>query len=233
MSSITAILAQLGEPADAFAPLPVRSMGDAQLLQTQRSLADARRRIDSWAATVAGEIAHRLRRELGHGGLAQSHGQRTAEGLISQLTGGSTREARTLVKAGELVPVESPRVDAPPIAPWLAVIGDAVSRASISVAAADVIRTRLGSVGEAAPGSLADAARRLVATAAGITLERLAERASRVRDELDAAGVAARETERAPRPGVGGHRDADPRRGDVAEARRATVRRSGCGAAGR
>ncbi len=42
--------------------------------------------------------------ELGHSGLAATFGQRSAEGLISQLTGTSSREARTLVKAAELLP---------------------------------------------------------------------------------------------------------------------------------
>ena len=94
-----------------------------------------------------------------------------------------------------------------------------VARAEISVEAADVIRTRLGAArGATASGSailldgalngageaaadeaqleaLAAAATRLVAEAAGLTLERLSERASRARDELDAAGVAAREAE--------------------------------------
>src|SRR6478609_8876854 len=87
---------------------------DQELLDGQRAIAEARRRLDAIAATVAGKIAHRSRRELGHDGLAQSNGQRTAEGLISQLTGGSAREARTLVKAGELLPAVAPRVDAAP-----------------------------------------------------------------------------------------------------------------------
>ena len=81
------------------------------------TIAEVQRRLAAITAAFAGEIAHRSRRELGHDGLAQSNGQRTAEGLISQLTGGSAREARTLVKAGELLPTAAPRVEAPPCGP--------------------------------------------------------------------------------------------------------------------
>ena len=69
-----------------------------------------------------------------------------------------------------------------------------------------MIRTRLGATLGTKPDAhrerirppaeaLAAAATRLVAEATGLTLEQLAERASRARDELDAAGVAAREAE--------------------------------------
>ena len=110
------------------------------LLKLER-LALARRRLDAVAAAVAGEIAHRSRRELGHTGLAASRGQRSAEGLISQLSGGSTREARTLVKAAELLPPDPGRHSAPgapPVPRWQAVIGGAVAAARISVEAAEV-----------------------------------------------------------------------------------------------
>src|SRR6478735_4925179 len=152
MSSITDSLALVGVPSAPFAPPRAGLLRDQELLDGQRAIAEARRRLDAIAATVAGEIAHRSRRELGHDGLAQSRGQRTAEGLISQLTGGSGREARTLVKAGELLPTVAPRVDAAPVVRWLAVIGEAVASAQISVEAAEVIRTRLGAARGARPG---------------------------------------------------------------------------------
>ena len=96
MSSITDSLALVGVPSAPFAPPRAGLLRDQELLDGQRAIAEARRRLDTIAATVAGEIAHRSRRELGHDGLAQSNGQRTAEGLISQLTGGSTREAKKI-----------------------------------------------------------------------------------------------------------------------------------------
>ncbi len=202
MASILDSLTQVGVLSAPLTLPPVRELRDQELLDAQRSIAEVRRRLDTLGASVAGEIAHRSRRELGHSGLAQSHGQRTAEGLIAQVTGGSTRDARTLVKAGELLPTPTPRPEAPPVLAWLAVIGDAVGRAVISVEAAEVIRTRLGStlragVDGAGPSleQLEQAARDLVAVAPQLTIEDLARRASRTRDELDLAGVAAREEE--------------------------------------
>jgi hypothetical protein len=96
------------------------------------------------------------------------------------------------------------------VAEWLAVIGEAVANATISVEAAGVIRSRLaatragrdgdegGEPGSADPtvlGALAGAARALVADAPRLTIEQLTVRAGRARDELDAAGVATREAE--------------------------------------
>jgi hypothetical protein len=228
MTSSPAFLAGVGDTAVPLALPRVERMPDSELLDAQRAVAEVQRRVSAIAAAVAGEIAHRSRRELGHGGLAASRGQRTAEGLISQLTGGSTREARTLVKAGELLPNEAPRRGAAPTAEWLAAIGDAVASAAISVEAAGVIRSRLGATraardaaadsgrsdaaspgmgttgtgttgtgttGEVAREALAGAARMLVAEAPRLTIEQLTVRAGRVRDELDAAGVAERERE--------------------------------------
>src|SRR4051795_13387887 len=136
MSSITELLARVGDVATPLTLPAVGELRDQELLDGQRAGAEVQRRLSAITAALAGEIAHRSRRELGHDGLAQSRGQRTAEGLISQLTGGSTREARTLVKAGELLPTAAPRAETPPPPRWLSVIGDAVSRAAISVEAA-------------------------------------------------------------------------------------------------
>ena len=202
MASITDSLARIGDVSVPFAPVPGASLGDEELLSAQRAIAEVRRRLDAQAASVAGEIAHRSRRELGHQGLAQSRGLRTAEGLIAQVTGGSTREARSLVKAGELLPVEAPRPSAPPQAVWLTVIGEAVGAARISVEAAEVIRTRLTAAvrddstmtGPSAE-QLDQASRTLVVEAPGLSIEQLAVRAARVRDELDLVGVSAREEE--------------------------------------
>lgn len=196
MPTITAYLATLGDTATPFAVPRVEGFADAELLDGQRTLAELRRRVDAVAAAFAGEIAHRSRRELGHAGLAQSNGERSAEDLIAKVTAGSRREAHTLVKAAELLPTP-PRADAPvtPPAPrWQTVIGDAVVSAAISVAAADTIRTRLGAAADGATDDdLTAAAQALLAAAPGLTIENLAIRAARARDELDLAGIAARE----------------------------------------
>ena len=162
MPSISDSLGLVTEVTAPFVTPEVTAVPDAELLDAQRMIGQARRRLDTLAAVVAGEIAHRSRRELGHDGLAQTRGQRTAEGLISQLTGSSTRDARTLVKAAELLPgraeadarpasgadgtcaPEAGVVGTPtPGARWRAVLGAAVASTSISAEAAGIIRTRL------------------------------------------------------------------------------------------
>ncbi len=220
-------LARIGDLSVPFTGVSVGGVGDGELLAAQRAIAEIRRRLDAVAAAFAGEIAHRSRRELGHDGLAQSRGQRTPEGLISQLTGSSARDARSLVKAAELLPTSPARrdADAPPLPRWRAIIGEAVAGAVISVEAAEVIRARLAAADRAGLASgdspsdspqglspdglsaaglspaereqlleaLAAAAAGLVAEAVSLTIEQLAVRASRARDEIDAAGVGVRE----------------------------------------
>lgn len=207
MPSFTDTLTRLGDLSVPFAPVAAGSLPDAELLLAQRSLAEVQRRVQSQAAVVAAEIAHRSRRELGHSGLAATYGRRSAEELISALAGTGAREARTLVKAGELLPPElvgtaqHPTADSPALPRWSALIGAAVASATISVEAAGVIRSRLGEAAkhlddaerEQREVALAAAAERLVAAAPGLTIEQLAVQASRERDELDLVGIAARE----------------------------------------
>ena len=156
MTSSTGLLASVGDTSVPVVLPAVGGMRDQELLDVQREVAEVQRRVSAIAAAVAGEIAHRSRRELGHGGLAASRGQRSVEGLISHLTGGSAREARTLVQAGELMPTVAPRASAPPVAAWLAVIGEAVASAAISVEAAGVMRSRLASTRMAREVAAAD-----------------------------------------------------------------------------
>jgi Domain of unknown function (DUF222)/HNH endonuclease len=201
MPSFPSYLAGLGDAAMRFAVPEVAGFTDAELLDGQRAIAELRRRVDTAAAAFAGEIAHRSRRELGHAGLAQSHGLRSAEDLIAKVTAGSRRDAHTLVKAAELLPTPtrdgSPAL--PPVPRWQTVIGDAVASAAISVTAAEVIRTRLAAAADAAAddGAADDAftaaAQALIAAAAESTIETLAALAARTRDMLDLAGIPARE----------------------------------------
>lgn len=231
MPDLAPLLAVLGEASASLTPDAARSWADADLLATQAALADARRHLEAMAAVVAGEIAHRSRRELGHSGLAATRGVRTAEDLIATVSGTSRRDARTLVKAAELLSVAmsadagdtsggagsetDARTDAVAGPRWLAVLGEAVGSARLSVQQVEVIRVRLGAVtgadellaagatGEstrvaseqrdALDASLTAAAERLVAAAAGLTIEQLAVRASHARDDLDVVGIAARE----------------------------------------
>jgi len=183
MHSITDSLAPVGDLSAPLVPAVPTAWSDDALLAAQRDIGEVRRRLDALAASVAGEIAHRSRRELGHGGLAARQGMRSAEGLISQLTGTSSRDARSLVKAAELLPT-APTGDgagvggsagvgdgeagdgaasAAPPPSWLTVIGMAVAEARLSAEAAGVIRTRLGEAaarlaGDAGDGGGADGA---------------------------------------------------------------------------
>ncbi|MFT4285624.1 MAG: DUF222 domain-containing protein, partial [Protaetiibacter sp.] len=200
MTSIPSYLAALGDPTTVFAVPEVAGLADAELLEGQRAVAEVRRRVEAVAAVFAGEIAHRSRRELGHTGLAQANGVRSAEDLIARVTATSRRDAHTLVKAAELLPA-SARTDIPPTPPtppaprWRVVIGDAVAAAAISVEAAEIIRTRLAQASEGAPEeALLDSATALIEVAPRLSIEDLAIRASRARDELDLAGIAGRES---------------------------------------
>jgi hypothetical protein len=121
---------------------------------------------------------------------------RTAEDLIATVTATSRRDAHTLVKAAEFLPT-STRDDAParpPVPRWQTVIADAVASAAISVGAAEIIRTRLtAAAGGATDENLTTAAHTLIAAAPETTLENLTALAARTRDELDLAGIPARE----------------------------------------
>lgn len=157
----------------ALAVDAVREWSDLELLDAQRSLAAERRDVDARAAVVAAEIAYRSRRELGHSGLAQRMGARTPEKLVQRVTGASAHDAGALVRVGAL-PAESP-------------LGTAVAAGGIGLDAADAIRSGLG---DSAPDEAVFA---LIASAAELSVEKLATRAREVRAELDEDGIADRE----------------------------------------
>ena len=157
----------------ALTALSVRELSDSSLLETQGDLAAQRRRVDAQSAVVAAEIAFRSRRELGHEGLAQRLGARTPERLVQRMTGGSARDAQTMVRVGGL----------PPTSP----LAGAVVSGTLGLDAADAIRAGLPS---SAPG---ETVARLIAEAAVLSVEKLAARARDVGAELDEAGVDDRE----------------------------------------
>ena len=193
----------------SFTSAAAAAMDDDALIAAQRSVAEQRRLIDASAAILAAEIKHRSRRELGHGGLAQRRGARSAEVLIQQVTGVSQVDARSLVRVGTIVTQLTPSPSADPLpadalalsdapeAPWLTCVAAAVATGEVSVAAAEAIRVGLGEPGEqVTTEQLADAAAALVREVHEVTLERLAANARARRDELDEAGIALREEQR-------------------------------------
>jgi hypothetical protein len=176
--------ASLVDTSTGFRAPASEGLSDSSLVQLQRDLAEVRRRTDAWSAEIAGQIAHRSRHELGHDGLAQRHGARTAELLVQQLSGTSARESHTMVRVGVLL--------TEPAA--LSSVGAAVSDGRLSLDAADAIRSGLSHVDDAVPIELiSSAAEALVADATVLTVEKLATRAREWAAELDGAHVGDRE----------------------------------------
>jgi len=176
--------ASLVDSSTRFAAPDCAALSDDDLMQTQRSLAEIRRRADAWSASVAAEIARRSRHELGDAGLARRVGARTPELLVQRLAGTSVHEAHTMVRVGVLI-AEPSALDA---------VGVAVSDGRLSLDAADAIRAGLDRVDDAVPvESVTDAAKSLLRDAASLTIEKLAARAREWGAELDEQHVLDRE----------------------------------------
>lgn len=196
--------AALAVALSAAASLPtrveaVRPLDDDGLLAAQATLADTRRALDAAASLVAGEIAHRSRRELGYSGLAQRTGHRTAEKLVQHATGSTARDALSLVAIGSLVhdaeAVDSGAAVAAELgSPWLVAVGAAVAAGTLSIESAQAIRVGLGQPSEhVTADQLAALAALLLAQGDALDADLLRQAARDLRDELDSAGVADRE----------------------------------------
>jgi hypothetical protein len=177
---------------------------DAALVSLSRLAAREKQLAEAHLALIAGEIAARSTRELGHSGLAQREGFRSAEELLKTTTGATGREATTAVRVGRLVreaavdlgvdPATGAAVEA--AEPWLACVAAAVSAGTLSVGAADAIRTGLGQPTEnVSAAALAGAAFQLCELAVSVDVDRLLRRAREFRDDLDEAGIVYRERE--------------------------------------
>lgn len=176
--------APLVDSSTRFSAPGCESLSDDELMQTQRSLAEFRRRVDAWSASVAAEIARRSRNELGDAGLARRVGARTPELLVQRLAGASMHEAHTMVRVGRLIS-ESSALDP---------VGAAVNEGKLSLHAADAIRSGLDHVDAAVPAeSVSGAAESLLRDAASLTIEKLAARAREWGAELDEQHVLDRE----------------------------------------
>jgi hypothetical protein len=197
LSATVADLVSVAARCATEAPQTVATVTDDSLLDHQRQLAEAARFIEIAAATVAAEVAHRSRRELGYQGLAQRRGARTPEALVQTVSGATSSHARRLLRMGALFSEAAAHEADPhvPLAePWLSDVVRAAAAGRISGQLVDAIRSGLGKPTEGvSTDALATAARRLLAEATSVTVERLAARARELRDELDVAGVAARE----------------------------------------
>jgi len=160
-------------------------LDDLELIERMRRWGEGKRLLESGLAVLAGHVLARSSLELGNDGLAQRAGVRTADRLVSQITGTSGQDARTLITVGALM--EAP-------APWLTGVAKSVAAGEISVGAAAAIQSGLGTPStDVAADDLADAAESLTLEAASLPPEKVAQRARQVRDVLDADGVADRE----------------------------------------
>ncbi|TXK19893.1 HNH endonuclease signature motif containing protein [Homoserinibacter sp. GY 40078] len=195
----------------------VRALGQEQLLDLARILADQESAIRARMALVAGEVARRSRMELGFQGLAQSLGHRTAAELVRVTTGSSLGDARRAVAIGTLLveAVDAPDAGSGPPAGWHGRLAQAVRSGEASVEKADAIRRGLEGVdtGDAqeilSAGMVEAAVEMLLAEGAHLDADRLFRRAREVRDEIDEEGVADRERRRRDARSFRLHRQSD------------------------
>ncbi|WP_166785651.1 MULTISPECIES: DUF222 domain-containing protein [Cryobacterium] len=114
----------------------------------------------------------------GHSGLAAQQGFLSPEALIQNSTGSTKNEAFKLVAK----------------VPWRAPIARAVTAGTLSVDAAESIRSGLGQIDAAVTAEkLSAALESLLAEVASLNADEVFKRARRLRDRLDEAGIAARE----------------------------------------
>jgi hypothetical protein len=212
------LLDRLAIAAGAVAAVPgeveaYRSLSEDSLNNALRSHARLLKIVESRGAILAGEVARRSAPELGHDGLAQRAGHRTAIELVRAVTGTTARQAATAVRAGLLVQQTVPDVATGEVFggwPWLLPVGCAVAAGTISPAGADSIRNGLGSPSQGVTVTdLTAAAEQLCDEAAMLDADRLFRRARELRDLLDEAGIADRERERRAQRGLKFWRRAD------------------------
>ena len=183
----------------------LRALDEVVLLRLNTLHAEAARLLGAAGATIAGEISHRSRPELGAKGLAQRNGHRTPENFIRATTGATKEHTVSLLRAGGLLTdlTDGGRVDEvtgevrEAKQPWLRPVATALRSGAISVAAARSITRGLGAPNSAVDidGLTAAAEQLVAASVAGVDADRLWRKARDLRDDLDLAGVRIREDE--------------------------------------
>ena len=161
---MTNLAEDLRQAADAVALLgsssaDLAALPDAEVLAGQKRIASIRRLVETYAALMAATIAERSRPELGHSGLAAQQGFLSPEALIQNATGSSKGDAYKLVAVGTMMAdtlvaaaLSSPNAEAAEAVrfvakvPWQAPIARAVTAGTLSVDAAESIRTGLGQI---------------------------------------------------------------------------------------
>src|SRR5471030_3249417 len=146
-----AVLTDLPNDAALYA-----ASSESALLEANQLFATSQILLRNGGAFIAGEIAHRSAPELGSQGLAQRSGHRTPEQFIKTTNGVTGRDAVTAVRVGSLMreaAVASMEIDgeidlatgvmATQSQPWLSPVTDALGVRSISIEAAEAIRSGL------------------------------------------------------------------------------------------
>ncbi len=202
------IAAAVGEAIRALGRIPsdvtlYRALDDTTLLELAHLSGVQRQLVDAHASVVAGELERRSAPELGHAGLAQRTGHRTAAELVRVTARTTMRDATSAIRVGRLVQEAHPVADpftgelAAPTEPWLSPLAAAILSGTLSVAAADAIRAGLGRPTEGVTETmLRDAAAHLCTTALTLDPDRLHRAARDLRDQLDETGIADREAHR-------------------------------------
>ncbi|TFD30019.1 DUF222 domain-containing protein [Cryobacterium cryoconiti] len=207
LRTATDAVARLGSSCADYEALP-----DSEVLAGQKQIAAARRLLDTRSAWMAATIARRSRPELGHSGLAAQQGFLSPEALIQTVTGSTKNDAFKLVAVGTMMAdaeaaeklveaaVDAPDSDPGLVAafvakvPWQAPIAHAVTDGTLSVDAAESIRSGLGQIDAAVTAErLGTALDSLLVEAASLNVDQVFKLARRMRDQLDEAGIAARE----------------------------------------
>jgi Domain of unknown function (DUF222) len=181
-------VARLGQCGADF-----EALDDDALLAAQRVVSEHRRHLDTYATWIAGQIAHRSRRELGYTGLAQRTGFVSPEALVQSVTGSTRAEASKYVRVGVMVAEATAPTESGPS--WLSPVARAVESGNLSADAAESIRRGLGTPSEGVLESALEAAA-VALLLVQADADQLFRRARQLRDELDAAGVATREADR-------------------------------------
>lgn len=179
------------------------TLTDDQVITLVARLGSVRRLAEAAAALGAGEIDDRSRRELGTGGLAYRHGQRSASALISELTFNFQAESAAQVRLGRAIR-NSTTLHGEVLSPHRPHIAAALTAGGIDPAAASVI-VRCITQAETRNAALDDidaAEQAMVRYAATNPAELVAIHARVWRDALDPDGVRPRENETRERRGA-------------------------------
>ena len=191
--------------------LSYANLSDDEAMFTHQTIAALAREVEKCAALSAADLTRRSDPALGQAGLAWRKGHVNPEAMLQHISGGSRVSARRLVTVGTMMAAadaaaelakqaaEHPEdeglaaVLAAAEAPWHAVLGDAVTAGRVGAETANSIRNGLGQpmIG-VTPDMLREALSPLIDECVHLNADQAHKAARRVRDQIDATGIAAR-----------------------------------------